>query len=370
MRVLGLTNLYPNPYEPDRATFNRQQIGALAREHAVRVISPIMWVDELFAGLRQGFCLPRSRRVTCDGVIVDHPRYYYSPKLLRSRYGHFFERSVRASFHRAVREFSPEIVFAPWAYPDGWAALKLGRQAGLPVIIKVHGCDLLWGLQHHAARLERTKEAIRGADGIVAVSQHLAFRAIELGADPNRVRVIYDGVDSSLFHPGSARDARTRLGLTSDGPMVLFVGSLVPVKSVATLIEACLLLRQRGLRFQCLLIGKGPLRAQLGRQVARDGLEGCVQFVGGRPHDQLGDWYRAGRCLRATQPFRGSPLCPSRGNRLRHSLRCNQRRRDTGNRPPWQGPVGSSRRCHGPRAGTRRFVHREAVSGSANPEPH
>jgi hypothetical protein len=83
MRVLGLTNLYPNPYEPNRATFNRQQIGALARDHAVREISPILWVDELFAGLRQVFRLPRSRRVTCDGIIVDHPRYYYSPKLLR-----------------------------------------------------------------------------------------------------------------------------------------------------------------------------------------------------------------------------------------------------------------------------------------------
>jgi glycosyltransferase involved in cell wall biosynthesis len=293
MRVLVLTNLYPNPQEPNRATFNRHQISALAREHVVRVISPILWTDELSARLRRGARLPSTRRVTCDGITVDHPRYYYTPKLLRSRYGHFFERSVRASFHQAIREFSPEIVFTPWAYPDGWAAMKLGHQAGLPVIIKVHGCDLLWGLQRHAARQERTMEAIRGADGILAVSQNLAARAIEMGADPDRVRVIYDGVDTTLFRPGSARGARARLGLTSDEPIVLFVGSLVPVKSVGTLIEACLLLKRRGLRFRCLLIGDGPLRVRLGRQVARDGLEDCVEFVGARPHDQLGDWYRA-----------------------------------------------------------------------------
>ena len=41
MRILVITNLYPNPYQPQRATFNREQIRALAREHSVRVIAPM-----------------------------------------------------------------------------------------------------------------------------------------------------------------------------------------------------------------------------------------------------------------------------------------------------------------------------------------
>ena len=41
MRILAITNLFPNPFQPQRATFNRQQFAALAGDHAVSVISPI-----------------------------------------------------------------------------------------------------------------------------------------------------------------------------------------------------------------------------------------------------------------------------------------------------------------------------------------
>ena len=47
MRILAVTNLYPNPYQPYRATFNRQEFRALAKLHSLAVISPIAWTDEL-----------------------------------------------------------------------------------------------------------------------------------------------------------------------------------------------------------------------------------------------------------------------------------------------------------------------------------
>ena len=46
MRILAITNLYPNPLQPHRAAFNRQQFAALAQENDVRVIAPIAWTGE------------------------------------------------------------------------------------------------------------------------------------------------------------------------------------------------------------------------------------------------------------------------------------------------------------------------------------
>src|SRR5205807_2497244 len=83
MRTLVLTNLYPNPFQPTRATFNRQQLRALAARHPVEVISPIAWADELAARWKGHPSLPRDRRVVCDGIPVEHPRYLYTPKVLR-----------------------------------------------------------------------------------------------------------------------------------------------------------------------------------------------------------------------------------------------------------------------------------------------
>src|SRR5262249_12154807 len=118
--------------------------------------------------------LPLGRRVSSDGIPVDHPIYWYTPKILRSRYGHFYLRSVQHTFKRVLTEFRPDILFATWAYPDGWAAVNLGHKAGLPVVIKVHGCDVLYGLSRNPDRQLGTAEALRSADAVVAVSRHLA----------------------------------------------------------------------------------------------------------------------------------------------------------------------------------------------------
>jgi glycosyltransferase involved in cell wall biosynthesis len=294
MRILTLTNLYPTPFHPTRATFNRQKVRLLAARHPVAVIAPILWTDEWAARWRGGRALPRGRRVTCDGITVDHPLYLYPPKVLRGWYGHCFRESVRRAFGRAVVEFRPDLVFAPWAYPDGWAAVRLGHRAGLPVVIQVHGSDIL-RLSLHPQRSRGTVEALHRADGIVAVSHDLQERAVALGADPDRVRVVYDSIDTKLFHPGPRCAARSRLAgeLEVRGSVVLYIGNLVPVKGLEVLIDAFARLAGQGVAFTGLLIGQGPLRSRLEDQVARLGLLDRVKLLGPRPHDRLPDWFRA-----------------------------------------------------------------------------
>ncbi|MDB5309376.1 MAG: family glycosyltransferase [Gemmataceae bacterium] len=296
MRILVLTTLYPNPFQPTRATFNRQQVRALAAGHSVDVISPISWVDELGARRKGAPALPRDRTVACDGIPVKHPRYLYPPKVLRNWYGHFFRRSVRAAFERTCAAVRPDVVLAPWAYPDGWAAVELGGRAGVPVVIKVHGCDILCGgagLDSDPPRMRRTADALRRADGVIAVSRHLADIVIRLGASPDRVHVVYDGIDPTVFHPAPLAEARARLALPLDAPMILFVGNLVPVKGIEVLLDACSLLARRGAKFTANLIGQGPLKGALEAQVQRLGLGAHVRLRGGLPHHQLGDWFRA-----------------------------------------------------------------------------
>ncbi|MEX2119552.1 MAG: glycosyltransferase [Pirellulales bacterium] len=292
MRVLALTNLYPNPYQPHRGQFNRQQLRALAEGHELRVIAPIAWTDEVaLRRLNRSRLLP-GRRACCDGLDVVHPRYLFTPKMLRGWYGHFFRWSVRAAFRDALARFQPELVYASWAYPDGWAAVRLARQAGLPVVIKVHGSDVLQ-LQSYPARRRPTVEALVEADGVVAVSRDIERHLGRLGVERGRIRVVYNGVDTERFRPGPMAEARRRLELPAEEPLVLFVGNLLPVKGLDVLLDACALLRKRQGRFHCLILGQGPLRPRLERLVRRLQLFDHVRLLGSRPHDQLPDWYRA-----------------------------------------------------------------------------
>lgn len=290
MRVLAVTNLYPNPLQPHRAPFNRHQLRLLGLRHPLRVIAPVAWTDEL--ALARAGTGRVARAVTLDGLPVEHPRYYFPPKVARGLYGHCFAASVRGAFRRAVHEFAPDVVFAPWAYPDGWAAVRLARRAGLPVVVQVHGSDVKL-LDQFPTRRRRTAEALTGADGVIAVSGDLRDRVVGLGVPADRVTVIYDGVDPHAFHPGDQAAARAAVNLPGGwpaAPVLLFVGNLVTVKGIDVLLRALASLESP---VRLVVVGAGPERDPLARLAGELGVADRVTFLGSLPQAALPDWYRA-----------------------------------------------------------------------------
>lgn len=312
MNVLALTNLYPRPGHEGFAPFNRQQFRALRREHDLRVIAPVPWTEAV-RDLRAGTPAPR-RYKNGDGVWVDHPRFYFPPRVLRRSYGAFYLASVRRAVDRALAESRPDVLLASWAHPDGWAAVRIGRRAGVPAVIKVVGTDL--ALAADPARGRRIAEGLRQAAGVVAVSRDLAARAVRLGADPARVRVVPEGLDAGLFRPGDRSEARARLGLPAGGKVLLFVGNLLFSKGAGVVLEACRLLADRGAGVRGYLVGRGRDEPALRALAARLGLGGVATLAGARPHAELPDWYRAADVVTLPSFSEGLP------NVLREALAC------------------------------------------------
>jgi len=88
-----------------------------------------------------------------------------------------------------------DVLFGSWAYPDGFAAVVLASLLRVPSVIKLHGSDI-----DVVARLpgprRRLQWALPRAARVVAVSRPLAEAAIALGASPDRVDVVRNGVDA------------------------------------------------------------------------------------------------------------------------------------------------------------------------------
>jgi glycosyltransferase involved in cell wall biosynthesis len=104
-----------------------------------------------------------------------------------------------------------------------------------------------------------------------------------------RIHRIYHGVDVRRF--------RLLPPLAQDPPLILAVGRLVEKKGLSYLVEACALLRARGVSFRCLMVGAGPLKDQLRAQIASLGLEGAVALLGARTQEELVDIYRQATLL-------------------------------------------------------------------------
>lgn len=290
MRILAITSFYPRPGRETHATFNRQQFAALQRRNAVRLIVPSPW-PQVIAERNWGRTAS-NRRVNADGMEVEYATYFYPPRVMQSRYGHWYYHSIRRRTMQAIDEFKPDILYSCWAHPDGWATARLARESGLPCAIEVIGSDVLV-LGRKPRRRRRIAEALSAADCVLAVSQDLARHVTDLGVPAERVHVVLKGVDRERFQPGNQQRARAELGLPPDGAMLLFVGNLLLSKGAGLLIEACRRLRERGVLFHARLVGRGQDETQLRAAVARYELGDRVSFAGPQPHELLPLWYQA-----------------------------------------------------------------------------
>lgn len=70
-------------------------------------------------------------------------------------------------------------------------------------------------------------------------------------------------------------------------PRILSVGRYVEKKGFADLIDACRRLRERGREFECLIIGGGPLEAELQAQIDAAKLGSCVKLLGPKPQAEV-----------------------------------------------------------------------------------
>jgi len=315
MRILFITNVFPNPFQPTKGTFNLSLARALAKNHDVHVISPISWIVEWAKGGDRGATMPPERREDRDGIQISYPRYVYPPKIMRRQYGWFFWQSVRKTARRSVKEHRPDVILAYWAHPDGEAAIRLGRWCNVPVVVMVGGSDVLL-LTGAAGRRRRVMNVLQSADAVVTVGADLTETLIEFGIERARAHTVPRGVDTTLFAPGDQAEARGTLKVKTEGKVLLWVGRMEPVKGLDVLLEACTLLRQRGNVFHVYLIGDGSRRRALDTDCRERGLSHHVTFVGATSHDQLPQWYRAADLTVLPSRSEGVP------NVLRESLAC------------------------------------------------
>lgn len=99
-----------------------------------------------------------------------------------------------------------------------------------------------------------------------------------------RIHRIYHGVDLTRFSPRARPQDRDE---SASVPTILAVGRLVEKKGLEYLIEACAHLRESGMRFQCQIVGAGPLKERLHAQIAALHLDGVVSLLGARTQEEL-----------------------------------------------------------------------------------
>ena len=179
----------------------------------------------------------------------------------------------------------------------------------------IGGSDVLL-VTRKPSRRRRVQEVLETTDAVITVNSDLKNAVVRLGIPADKVHVWGQGIDVSRFNPGDRHVARQRLGVSSTGRIIIWVGRMVPVKGLDILLKTCSLLRTRGVDYHLYLVGNGPLHKDLVAGTEALGLSDRVTFVGSKLHDELPDWYRAADLTVLPSRSEGLP------NVLRESLAC------------------------------------------------
>ncbi|GAA2040827.1 hypothetical protein GCM10009819_28090 [Agromyces tropicus] len=183
---------------------------------------------------------------------------------------------------RQVSAWHPDLVHqhtATWSLP----AVRAARRTGAPLLTTVHGGDVEVAVRPAHGAMQRwhhrnVRAAGEASARILAVSRHLADRAVLAGLPAQRIEVHYQGVDTDVFRPGARADRR------GDGPpRVLFAGALVERKGVLDLVEASRVAATSA-PHELRLVGAGPLGERLARETAADA---HIDLVGRLDRDAL-----------------------------------------------------------------------------------
>ncbi len=191
---------------------------------------------------------------------------------------------------------------------SGLAGHTIKHELDLPLVCTFHTLDRIKAeagpeevqadIPHRRAEAEAI--VIGCSDAVLAACSVEAAQIAELyGADPARIEIVPPGVDHAFFAPGYRPQARRALGLAAEGPLLLFVGRIQPLKGADVAVRTLAELDAGRRRARLVVVGgpSGPrgVQAYEGLITLADelGVSDRLTLVEPQPHELLSTYYRA-----------------------------------------------------------------------------
>jgi teichuronic acid biosynthesis glycosyltransferase TuaC len=276
VRLLFISNLFPDTREPYRGLDNATLLHALAGRWEIRTLAlrPMLpW--------RCGSWQPRAE----DGALrPEFVRTLYVPKL-GHRWNHrLYARALRRPVSHIQRGWNADVILASWLFPDACAVALLQEEFHHRFAAIAQGSDVHQYLKMRARR-EVMMSHLARAGAVITRSAQLSRLLGEAGLREELLHPIYNGVDTATFRPPEDDERpreRAALGLPEFAPMILFVGNFLPIKNPHALLDAHarVVATPQLATTQLVLIGAGPLESKLRAHAAE--LRTPVTFAGRR----------------------------------------------------------------------------------------
>lgn len=204
----------------------------------------------------------------------------------------FFLLAEFAAIIYVTRKKRYDIIHAHWVIPQGLFAVLVKLIFGIPVVVTVHGSDA-FGLK----KWNFVKKLALAYCSVCTVNSSATKQIILDIHDRMKLELIPMGVNTETFSPKNfSKELRKKF---EDGPIILCVGRLIPVKGFRYAIEAMPKILSSFSNAKLLIVGEGPYREQLEAFIKKAKLETGkhVHFLGSIAHYELAKIYASSDIL-------------------------------------------------------------------------
>jgi len=273
VRVVVVAEYYPRAGDPVLGVWaHRQALAAREAGADVRVLVLHRPVPSRAALRSRGAAalaapLRQPLRAELDGLPVRYVPFLAPPRPRSyGSWGAWAAGPLALALRRLRREFPFDLVHAHYAAPAGDAVRR--ARTGRPLVVSVHGGDVLAVARDSAAGRRAVSGALGAARLVLANSAAIEVRARALGAA--RTRVVHLGTDLPA----------ARTAAEAGAPPLVTVAHLVPRKRHADVLRALWVLRDSHPDLRWTVVGDGPERAALERLAGELGVAGRVELRG------------------------------------------------------------------------------------------
>ncbi len=292
LKILLVSNLYPNINEPTRGVFTEQIVEKLSNRHLVEVVAPTPWFPKI---LNRSFKLGHKYipdECVRKNIKVYHPQYLVIPKVGRWLYGFLFFLGIWSTLRKVKKNFNPDVINVHWMYPDAFATVLAAKLLKIPVVTHSLGCDIN-EFSKYRSRRYFIKKALKFADYNISVSDELKKKTISLGANPKTAITIMNGVNGLIFKPGNKLLLREDLNLPLDKKLFLYAGNFNVEKGLEVLIRAFSLMHLENPEARLVIVGSGPLEHRISCVVQELDISEKLIFVGRVNHQTIAKYLTA-----------------------------------------------------------------------------
>jgi glycosyltransferase involved in cell wall biosynthesis len=300
LKIAVVTRYFPSSAEPWQGRSAYQTLRVLAREVDLRVFFPNAQYPS--------FLKPRSRvydRLDLSykppDVNVSYYDYAALPLVSRPFNGWMAARCLLPH----IRNFAPDLIFSIFLYPDGYAALKIGKTLSVPVVAMAIGSDI-HSIGDRISALH-TRTVLRGVNALVAVSDDLRKQAVSMGAPPEKTQAIVNGCDLSVFRVRDRHDARQKLRVDPASESIVYIGRMDVRKGLRELVQAAVALHPQRPKLRVYLVGEGPDRPLIESAIKSANAASYIHAMPACAFDDVPVWMAAADLVTLPSYMEGCP---------------------------------------------------------------